>query len=223
MPIPRPLICVILLALSLSAPVLGQTDQAPPPQKIPVPDAAALKDASKLVNEIYSDDLAKAKSIDQKQALAKAMIDAAAQEKNPARNHALLTKAMEIACDAGDMDLASNAIDKLDAVFWYGALQARADAAKVIAKNARQPGQLHKLAVQACRIIDAAVIADRYDLADSLSEIALTSARASGDAGLQRETTAKVQQVHETEVAYAEVKKNYWLCLPKSPPIRTPI
>lgn len=200
MAIPRPRVCLILLIFWSSSAAQAQL------QKIPIPDPAARFAASKLVNEVYADDLAKAKTLEQKQALAKAMIDTAEQEKDPARYYAILSRAMELACDAGDMDIASTAIEKLDAVYAIDVLKLRADVATAVSKNARMAEQSRKLAVQAKSLIDTALMADRYDIARSLSDIAMSSARAGGDANLQSQIAAKVQQARALEIAYADVK-----------------
>src|SRR5678810_966379 len=87
----------------------------------PIPDANAVKNADKLIHEIFKDDFAKKTPADMV-ALAKKLIAQGEQSDNDApTRYALLKTAHEVALQGGDGPLALRAIDLLAksfAVVW---------------------------------------------------------------------------------------------------------
>ncbi|GEM_PF-7064819 len=191
--------CIVLLPSLLPA-----SDAA---KKSPLPNPAAIKDATALVNDTFNELLAAAKTPELRTAATKKLLDAAAEEKDPASRFALLVKARDFASAGADFDSAAAAIDAMDRAFDLDALKMKTDAAVAVARSARTAGDRKKLAQQLDSVIDAAVTADRYDLAKSLADIALTAARAANDADLMRKTTLDLQHVREAETASADLKK----------------
>lgn len=97
-----PQIVLIVVPALLAASALAQ-DTAP--AKKPVPDAAAQAQATKLVKEVYGDDYAKAKTADQKVALAKKLLHKAGETRNdPNALYALLNVAKDMAILAANAD-----------------------------------------------------------------------------------------------------------------------
>src|SRR5436190_10389380 len=97
---PAPLALAVALSFAgVAGPAAGQ-NAAPTnifapatPAKPPVPDAAALKEATKLVDGVYKDEAAAARTPEARRALAQKWLKAAAETQNdPAGRYVLLTR-----------------------------------------------------------------------------------------------------------------------------------
>ena len=179
-----------------------------PTEKAPLPDAAAIAAAIKLVDEVHKDDIAAAKTPDQKAALSQALIEAAKEEKDKAGRFALLSKAKAIAVGAGDYPTAAAAVDRIDAAFSVDALRMKTDAATAATKTVRTPEQRKQLLAGANQLADEAVAADRYDVAKAAADIELTVSRVASDAALVKAAAIHVHQVQDTAAAFADAKKS---------------
>ena len=110
-------VCVGLLLLAATP---GLTQDAE--KKTPVPADAAQAAATKLVKEVYGDEYAKAKTTTEKQALAKTLLNKANETKDdPASQFVLLRLAKDIAAQAGDGQMAFQAIDEMAETFLVNA------------------------------------------------------------------------------------------------------
>lgn len=208
---PAPKITVRTLAPANTSPA-DPPPPAPPPAPAPAkrvapPAAGAVGDAVKLLNEVYKTELAAARTAELKAALAKKLLDAGLAEKDAAGRWAILCKARDLAVEAGDIEGVSSVIDAIDASFEIDALKMSADTTLLVARSVRTPAQRKDLVVAARKLVDAALAADRYDLARAMSELCLNTARTINDADLIKDAAAAVQSVKEVETAYADAKK----------------
>ncbi len=169
----RPVWQVAIIQL---AAVLAFADE--PPKRHPVPDEAAQAAAMKLVHEVYGADLDAAKTADQKKALAKKLL-AKAQSSGDDRTgkYVLLKAAKSIAVLAADADTAFEAIDSIAESFEIDALPMKANALDGMAHKARFAADQVSIAQHALGLINAAIAAERFDLAGQLGQLALETAR----------------------------------------------
>ena len=173
--------------------------------KLAVPDAAALKNATSLVNDIYKSDIAAARTPDQKKAIVQKLLDAADGEKG-ARRYVLLTKAKELAVDSGDIERCDAALDGIEASFLVDSPALRSRTYSEIAPNVRLSPSRTRLCKDLSAVVRVAIAADRFDIARPDAELELRVARASDNPGLVKRATANIQTEHETAGAYANVK-----------------
>ena len=190
----------------------SQTPTAPPapgtqPTGLPPPPAAAaLAGAAKLVEEVYRDDLAKAKTAEQRSALAGKMLKAAGETgDDPAGRFALLTAAGDLAAGAGDADTALDAVEQLNRSYRVDAPAIVAEAAARAAKAAGSPAAHRAIALHLGPPCEAAASADRYELAQKLAALVFASARRANDPKLVAGAAARTQELAESEQAYKEV------------------
>lgn len=193
--------CVLNLLLSLLAVAAEPTSKPSPP------DAASVKEALNTVNEVYKSDVAKAKTPHEWAAIADKLMAAAKEEKDAAARFALLSKARDIAVESGDYDRVSATVDAVDAAFEVDALKMMVEAATATAKTARGVEQKSRLAAATSRMVDQAIVADKYDIAKSAADVGFAVARNGADTESAQEAVAKVQQVRELTLAYSDVKK----------------
>ncbi len=182
-------------------------------KKSPPPGPAALTEATKLVNEVYGKNIA-TKTPDQKKDLIQKLLDASKEEKG-AGKYALLTKARDLAVEAGDVSNCDTALNGLEASFDVDTLKARADAYTAIARNVRTPADRKSFAEKLTATVQLALVVDRFDVAKTAAEVGITNARTANDAGLTKLAASDMRSVRETEAAYTEVKKAIVLLVDK--------
>ncbi len=72
----------------------------------------------------------------------------------------------------------------------------------------RTPPERRLLVAQLQRLIDSAVLADRYDTARHLGEQAMAMARLADDSGVVRQVVAHLAEVRETEAAWQDARRS---------------
>jgi len=131
----------------------------------PVPDATAVKNADKLIHEIFKDDFTKKAPADMV-ALAKKLIAQGEQSDNDApTRYALLKTAHEVALQGGDGPLALRAIDLLAKSFVVNAGSLKMAALQTAAKNVKTPDDMKAAATGYLALADEALAADDTDTA----------------------------------------------------------
>ncbi|MEI8196719.1 MAG: hypothetical protein WCI73_12545, partial [Phycisphaerae bacterium] len=99
------------------------------------------------------------------------------------------------------------AIDAQEQAFAIDALKLKTEAAALTAKSARSAFDRENLLEQINAVLVPVLAADRYDLARSLADTALATARAANDAELVRQANVTAAQIRDIEYAFADVKK----------------
>src|SRR5207244_1724388 len=139
-------------------------------EKSPLPDAAAQAEASKLIAELFKPDYEKAKTPEQKVALAKKMLqEGVATKGDAAGRYALVRTARDIAAQQGEVVMALEAVAQLATWHEIDALQMKFEAATLGVKSLKTPKAQLACAELLAPLVDEAVSADRYDLAKSVA------------------------------------------------------
>jgi formylglycine-generating enzyme required for sulfatase activity len=202
-------LAVALAGLAISSTWADEPATAPASaaaSKAAVPDAPALKEAQKLVHDVYAADIAKAKKSKEKAELAKKPLQAGIDAKNdPNGRYLLLGMARDMAIAAGDVDTTFAAIDELANDYQVDDFKLKKDA---MAKLSRSPEiAFGDLIEKADAWMDEALVADHYDMARQFAELALTAARVSKDLDLLKVANERVREVNSAAAAYLEVKE----------------
>jgi len=128
----------------------------------------------KLARDLLKDDLAKAKTVGEKQALAKKLLgQAAAAPSADAGAFALIELARDVSVQAADGTGAFQAIDTLAERYQIDAAEAKAETLGAFAKKARTPPQHLAVAEQAARLMDTAAAAGNFTLAVEMAKLAM--------------------------------------------------
>jgi hypothetical protein len=191
------------------APVANAPSDTPAPvpaaAKLAVPSPVELTEASKLVDEVFADDISKATTPAQKSALSAKMLQAGIDEKTDMPGKfVLLRRAKDLAVDTGDLASACKAIDAMSETFAIDVPTTKSEAAVAISKSPHLDRA--KFIADAQAQADQAKQADEYDLAKQLDQLAVASARQLDDKQLIADATAQLQQTTETLAAYQQVK-----------------
>ena len=174
--------------------------------RVQVPDATSLRMAAAAVQEVYRDELARAKTSEQKRRLAEKLLGAGTDERNNAPRFALWSLARDTAANAGDFATACRAIDQLDSAYQIDRIQMKSEAA--LAASRALPTAESRVAFvhQVDPLVREAALVDRYDSALRVAELGLSTAKLSSDPLLMKRSAAQVQQVKEQQSMFEQLK-----------------
>jgi len=168
---------LLALALAAGAALLGAQETAG--KRRPVPGKEAQAAALKLVNEIFGDDIAKAKEPAARSRLAAQLLQQGRDSKKEdlAAAFVLYREARDLAAAAGDYPLAFQAVEEMTGEFDLPALELKAGVLTTAAKEVNDPEANKALVDVALRLIGEAVDADSYPAAARLGEVAEAAAK----------------------------------------------
>jgi hypothetical protein len=171
----------------------------------PVPNAAATKEASELVKEIFGKEIGSAKTPDQKATLTKKLLEEASRpDTTPAGRYALMQAALDSTPDAL---AAMSVVDNMAKHFQIDSLNAKASTVWRMSNDARTSSQHSAVAQVALQLVNESVNRDAYDPAIKLAEIALNAAQEAGDGKLILEIRAKTLELSEGKADFEKVQK----------------
>lgn len=176
------------------------------PARRPVPDAAAQKEAEKLIREVFKDDFAKKAPAD-KVALATKLIEQGAGSTEDAAKFVLLREARDLAAGAGDPTVAFQALDALTKAFQVDAIKLRSSTLTAVAANAKTPEEISGLARSYLKVADDAVSAEDFDEALKAVDLAAAQAKRSKDVGLASKAAARKKEMFELRDRSRSVQK----------------
>lgn len=190
-----------MVAAAADTPAVEKAKQA----RLPVPDTEAVRNAIKTVTEVYKDDFAKVKRVEDKSLLAQKLYQAGVETSNDgAGQFALFSSARTLAIEATNVDLAIIATEAMARTYDLDLLAFELEALTKITKV--QPGQLirKRVLINLNFLLDEAIASDRYDLARPAADLATEAAM-----GLQpylSQSMTRAKEVREIEGAFAEAK-----------------
>jgi hypothetical protein len=179
------------ILLALAALWAGNQD------KLPVPDGARLKEAEKLVREVFQDDYAKRASTDRITFARKLVRQGQESKEDPATQFVLFSEAREIASQAGDVDAALAAVAELEKLFHVDAGSMRSSILATASKAAKSPEEFQRLGKISLQLAEDAAGEARYDAAEKSADLAAQLARKSKDLALLTNATARLKDYAE--------------------------
>lgn len=201
-PIHRTCLCVLVAIgiLVANCPSLVAQDLAP------VPSDAAQQKAVKLIEEVYGEEHAQAKTSAEKTALASKLLKEAAESKDLTNRYVLLRVARDMATQAGDVETAFRAIEEMGKSFQVDSFQLKGAALSQAKKSASLTRQRKALAEQALVLIEEAVDRDDFVAAEFLGQLALDSARKARERDLTKRIVGRNKMVAKVSEAYTAAK-----------------
>ncbi len=151
-------------------------------QPQPKPSDEDLAASLDLARRVYADEFDRAKSSKQKRSLAEELLKQGIETQNdPAGKYTLLDLASKIYAGAGDYESAAAANQKLAANFEIDVLTRHAQALATAARAASGPDEHSAFVQHADLLLDDILSRDRFELALSVANVAVASARKSRD------------------------------------------
>ena len=174
-------------------------------QRLPAPSDAEQEEAMKLARELYKDEYAKTKTAEERQALAKKILEKAEESGNDAAGAFVLFRlARDMAVQAGDGQAAFEAIEAMAERYVVDAVEMKSDVLTGFAKKARTPADHASLAEHLLNVIDDAVAEDKLAQAGELGKLALAEATKARDKELLVTTRARLKDVQQAAKTFAE-------------------
>lgn len=175
--------------------------------ELPIPGEPAQASALDLIKEVYKTDYEAARTNVQKATLAKKMLQDSAATNDTTNRYVLLRVAKDVAAQAGDVDTAFAATSQLERRYEVDGLMMKAAAVAAASKEAKLPSHHQAIAPYFLQLIDQAVAADRYDLANNIGDVALESARNARSSDIVKDVVAAQKRIEELKAAFAEVQE----------------
>jgi hypothetical protein len=196
-----------LLALVAVTGVLGGEEKAPSLRD--PPDASAVKAAEAAVKKLLEADYAAAKKGPaERQALARKLLKYGSEEKaNDGQCFVCLREARDTAARAGDWKTAVEAIDALAGSFRVDDLEMRRAALDAARRAVRDREAMAELALAYPSLVDAALAADRHDLAARLAADFATAAERTRLERLVEEASGLKKEARDVKSEYDRIEK----------------
>ena len=177
------------------------------PALIAVPDASAQGEALKLVKEVYGKEASSARTVDEKQALAKKLLEKAIEsEKDRVTQFVLFRLSKEMAEQASDCQTALEAIERTAKIFQIDATEMSVEAVKKCALAATMIDQQTSVAKKAAEMSEQAVAADNFAIATPMIDLAISEAKKARDETLVRRSTDRKAEIEKIAQEYAMAK-----------------
>ena len=178
--------------------VLALAGQEP---KLPVPDAAAQKDAEKTIREVFKDQYGRPTLAD-RQALARELLQQAeAADNPPAVRYVLLRDAQSF----GDLETSAKATEQMSRYFVVNVLAMKLKTLNL--SIPKSPDEFKPLAEQYLALADEALQAGDVDVADTAAKAALANVRKAKEVPLQTRVQAKVKEIADFRNRLEAVRK----------------
>lgn len=172
----------------------------------PVPEGDEVEAISKVVQDVYGEDISKAKTPSDAEVVSRKMM-AAASDSKPAAKFVLLTTARDFAASAGSPDVCLEAVDKLAEVFDVDGLAMKTEALAKAGMKGPATAAEHVALIDATdNVIQQALIADRYDSAQTLASLACRWARRARDRDLVKRADDRAKEVRQAQAAHMRVR-----------------
>jgi len=175
--------------------------------KLPIPDALARSNANDQIQQLFADDLNKDRTPDESAAFAEKLVEQAnALGTKPVERYVLLETAIDVAAKGAAVEVAARALKELDRTFAVDLVQLQADAARQVARVAREPWQQTVVVELLESVIDKCLTDERYDLAILLVDAAISAARKARVSSTTMRIAARSRNIRARHVAFQPVR-----------------
>jgi hypothetical protein len=169
-----------------------------------VPGKEELAASMKVVRELFEGEFRAARTSEEQATLAKRLVQNAVDTvDDPAGRYALLEVARGIGVVAADNETASLAIDTMARFFEIDALRMKSSVLSQLARKPFPKSAGKQFVSSARTLAGQAIAADRYDVASSLTDLALRQARKLRDAALVKEILGESEHIELIKSQFA--------------------
>jgi hypothetical protein len=195
----------VAVALLLLSPAAGQDAK---PERLSAPEAAAQKDADKLIKDLFKEEYAKKTAAD-RIALAKKLLEQAQGTKDDAATrYVLLREANAVAAQAGELTTALKAADEMAQAYKVDGLSIKADTLAAAAKAAKTPDDVGRIANAYLKLSKEATDADDYAAADKATSAAAAQAKKGQNLLLINRAAARSKEVTDLKSRFDKLRKH---------------
>lgn len=175
-------------------------------KRIPIPEGAKLREAEKLVKELFKDPYAK-KSQEERKGLPRVLLGQARKNQgDSAAAWVLYREAQDLASQSGDITTAIEAIDESARFFEVDAMSLKNAALTTASKSVKIPDECLALTDALFKQIDELVRIDQFDTAEKDSALAIQVARKSGNISMLSTANNRAKDVSEAKTLFQGFK-----------------
>ncbi len=175
-------------------------------KKQPIPAVEQQNEVLKLIREVFEKEYEAARTVLQKEALAKELLKRGVESKEPTEAYVLMRVARDMAAIVGEADLACKAVDEMGRRYEIDLSATKREIVAKAAKGATLTRHHKAVAQQAAALVEDAILADDYDLAREMLEMAKAAAPHARDGELLSRVTERAAEVEEVAKAKKEVE-----------------
>jgi hypothetical protein len=173
-------------------------------ERLPVPSKESQRDANALVKDVYDDEIAAAKTTEQKTALVMKLIALAAQPSNDAPGRfALYRAALNVTPNA---TVAMAIIDDMAELFKFDRIKVKASTLLRLSKSVKVPSEQQVLATASMELITSCVARDDFASATKLAELAHAAAEKSRNTVTIRAARATSEKIVKLRTHFQTVQ-----------------
>jgi hypothetical protein len=186
----------------------AKVDEPPPPPdlRLPVPDDKALATASATAKELYRAGYESAKRPAEKRLFAKGLLEQAGKlTSDPPGRFVLLRDARDIGAQAGAIDIALSAADKLGEIYRVDPLPMKLKVLEQAAPALATAAEAGTLFTKSLELEAELVARDDYEGARRALTLALSAARRSGNREVVNQVTDRRERLEELKTAFERV------------------
>ncbi len=171
------------------------TEPVPEAARAPVPDRAAQQQILKVVDDTFQSGAAR--DAEAKAALSEQLADMAEKAENVNERFVLLRRASELASEAGDAGRMLELVAEIAEQYEVDRLTAQGAMLNRFAKDSSGEDRIAAMVAVADPLIDEAMAADRFDLADSLAELVYRACLGSAGRSFRVEALRRRREVQQ--------------------------
>ena len=191
----------------------GGTGKPPGPQLGPlpgagkhqIPDSADRQEKIESIRQLFTKEYKLARSSEVKSKLALYLMEQLEQETDPGYIFAILQEARRLACEAGEVDIATNIVAEIDRRFEVNHLAVQISTLKKLAATKRNP-QRRKIAEESIKLATWTVTREEYTAALELLKVAAEVAQSLRDANLTKTAREWAHEIKRIQTMQHEMK-----------------
>jgi serine/threonine-protein kinase len=173
--------------------------------KLAIPDRAGQLKAEMLIKDLFKPEYARKAPGDLRELAEKLHQQGIETRDDLTARFVLFREAHDLASQAGDLDGAFKAVDVLAREYAVDAIVMKTVTLEAASRTTKLPAGNKPLVEAALRLVDEAVVSDRYDVASRLLTVADVAARRV-TAGLAQVVEARTSETQQIEKEYKQVK-----------------
>jgi hypothetical protein len=195
---------MFLRTLILATVLAGSLQDDP---RLPVPDAAALKESEKLIRDLFKDEYARKAPADRQQLSRKLYQQAQESKDSPAPRYVLLRESADLAAEVQDLFNCFKSYEELAKAFRVEGWKLKFAALAAASKTARTNEDSVALAGFYLRLVDEAIAGEDLETAKKSIDAATVAARKGKDLGLTVKAQSRDKELADLRSRMEKLKK----------------
>jgi hypothetical protein len=174
--------------------------------RLPVPEAGKVKEAEKAVKELFKAEYARKAPAD-RASLARLLLQSATSQTNPAERWVCLSQAQELAAQAGEWEVAWDAVFQIAAAFEGDGTALKLALLTQAGKSVKTTDEAGKIAERSLKFADELLRQDAVDSAEKAVASAQQLAKKSASPPLMTQAAAKSKELADLKAGLEKSKK----------------